>query len=172
VHFDDLSLEGEYAPWKSYGQSQIANLWIAREIEKRFWESWSSLLGCYPGSIATELLRHVPDKSKQTWASDEEKGRVWKSVEQGTATSVLAAVLLIQDVPRPTIFNETGAIVSIITSAICGSDLHFYLGFSGRPNVDHILGHEGLGYTSEAGSAVASLKIGDYVVIPDAVAHG
>ncbi|KAL4872812.1 hypothetical protein BDV12DRAFT_182814 [Aspergillus spectabilis] len=54
------------------------------------------------------------------------------------------------DMPLPTITNQTDAIVRITTSAICGSDLHFYHG-----------------YISEVGSAVSSLQVGDYVIIPD-----
>lgn len=33
-------------------------------------------------------------------------------------------------------------------------------------------GHEALGYISEIGSAVSSLSVGDYVVIPDTANHG
>ncbi|KAL4910560.1 hypothetical protein BDW74DRAFT_184438 [Aspergillus multicolor] len=56
------------------------------------------------------------------------------------------------DMPIPSIINQTDAIVRITTSAICGSDLHFYHGYTGAPNV---------------GDSVSSLQVGDYVIIPD-----
>lgn len=92
VHLDNLTLEGEYEPWKSYGQSKTANLWTAREIEKRFGAHGLHAWAVHPGSIATELQRHVSDEVKQGWAADKELAKIWKSVEQGAATTVLAAV--------------------------------------------------------------------------------
>ncbi|ETS77928.1 hypothetical protein PFICI_09990 [Pestalotiopsis fici W106-1] len=69
------------------------------------------------------------------------------------------------DLPMPSIVNETDVVVKITTSAICGSDLHFYHGYSA--DVPFALGHEAVGYISEIGSAVSSLSLGDYVIIPD-----
>ncbi|KAM3498104.1 hypothetical protein MY10362_008563 [Beauveria mimosiformis] len=71
------------------------------------------------------------------------------------------------DMPMPSIVNETDAVVRITSSAICGSDLHFYHGYGGSPNVPWGLGHEGVGYVSEIGDAVTSLNVGDYVIVPD-----
>ncbi|KAL3477465.1 alcohol dehydrogenase [Aspergillus californicus] len=71
------------------------------------------------------------------------------------------------DMPVPSIMNQTDAIVRITTSAICGSDLHFYHGYTGAADVPWGLGHEAVGYVSEVGDAVSSLQIGDYVIIPD-----
>ncbi|QKX61897.1 uncharacterized protein TRUGW13939_09053 [Talaromyces rugulosus] len=71
------------------------------------------------------------------------------------------------DMPVPSIVNQTDAIVRITASAICGSDLHFYHGFMGSPDVPWGLGHEAVGYVSEVGSAISGLRVGDYVIIPD-----
>ncbi|KAL4946701.1 hypothetical protein BDV06DRAFT_231780 [Aspergillus oleicola] len=71
------------------------------------------------------------------------------------------------DMPIPSIINQTDAVVRITTSAICGSDLHFYHGYTGAPNVPWGLGHEAVGYVSEVGDSVSSLQVGDYVIIPD-----
>lgn len=71
------------------------------------------------------------------------------------------------DMPVPSIVNQTDAIVRITTSAICGSDLHFYHGYTGAANVPWGLGHEAVGYVSEVGSSISSLQVGDYVIIPD-----
>ncbi|KAL2801559.1 hypothetical protein BJX63DRAFT_426659 [Aspergillus granulosus] len=92
VHFDNLTLEGEYEPWKAYGQSKTANLWIVREIEARFGSRGLHSWAVHPGSIVTELQRHVSDELRKQWAENEELGRHWKDVPQGAATTVLAAV--------------------------------------------------------------------------------
>ncbi|KAJ4205945.1 hypothetical protein NW759_014422 [Fusarium solani] len=92
VHFDNLNLEGEYEPWKAYGQSKTANLWTAREIEKRFGAHGLHAWAVHPGSISTELQRHVSEEVKQGWATDPELAKTWKNIEQGAATTVLAAV--------------------------------------------------------------------------------
>ncbi|KAL6409180.1 oxidoreductase [Ilyonectria robusta] len=92
VHLDNLTLEGEYEPWKSYGQSKTANLWTAREIEKRFGAQGLHAWAVHPGSIATELQRHVSEEVKRGWAANKELAKNWKSIEQGAATTVLAAV--------------------------------------------------------------------------------
>ncbi|PYH96617.1 alcohol dehydrogenase [Aspergillus ellipticus CBS 707.79] len=67
------------------------------------------------------------------------------------------------DVPVPSIVNQTDAIVRITSSAICGSDLHFYHGYMGSPDVPWGLGHEAVGYVSEVGNSISSLNVGDYV---------
>jgi threonine dehydrogenase-like Zn-dependent dehydrogenase len=76
------------------------------------------------------------------------------------------------DMSVPSIINETDVIVRITSSAICGSDLHFYHGYSGAADVPWGLGHEAVGYVSEVGSAVTSLSVGEYVIIPDNAEDG
>ncbi|RYP83252.1 hypothetical protein DL769_001448 [Monosporascus sp. CRB-8-3] len=88
-------------------------------------------------------------------------------VWQGNAYDVA-----VMDMPKPTIINETDAIVRISRAAICGSDLHIYRGTVGAMPAPYILGHEGIGYISELGSGVGSLSVGDAVIIPFAVDEG
>ncbi|CAG8026659.1 unnamed protein product [Penicillium olsonii] len=92
VHFDNLSLKGEYEPWKAYGQSKTANLWTAREIEKRFGAQGLHAWAVHPGSIATELQRHVSEEVQKGWSEDKTMAKIWKNIAQGAATTVLAAV--------------------------------------------------------------------------------
>jgi NAD(P)-dependent dehydrogenase (short-subunit alcohol dehydrogenase family) len=91
VHFGNLSLEGEYEPWKAYGQSKTANIWMAREVEKRYGSRGLHSWAVHPGNIATELQRHIPNQVKQAWADDSHLAKTWKNPEQGAATTVLAA---------------------------------------------------------------------------------
>ncbi|KDN71711.1 putative alcohol dehydrogenase GroES-like domain-containing protein [Colletotrichum sublineola] len=74
----------------------------------------------------------------------------------------------VHNLQRPTVIDETDAIVRITTSAICGSDLHVYRGFMGG-SPPWNMGHEAVGYVSQIGSAVSSFAVGDYVIIPDTV---
>ncbi|KAF9695722.1 hypothetical protein EKO04_006324 [Ascochyta lentis] len=71
------------------------------------------------------------------------------------------------DMPVPSVVAPADVIVRITSAAICGSDLHFYHGFAGAANVPWGLGHEAVGWVSEVGSAVSSLAVGDYVIVPD-----
>jgi hypothetical protein len=75
------------------------------------------------------------------------------------------------ELPRPSLLADTDAIVKIKIAGICGTDMHMYHGLRGA-GARWGLGHEALGVVSEIGSAVSSLAIGDYVVIPDNVDSG
>ncbi|KAI3527321.1 alcohol dehydrogenase GroES-like domain-containing protein [Colletotrichum filicis] len=79
--------------------------------------------------------------------------------------------MTVENIPMPTILNQTDAVVRITTSALCGSDLHVYRGYQGGAPPWN-MGHEAIGYISELGSAVSGLEVGDYVIIPDTVNHG
>ncbi|KAH8702318.1 dehydrogenase with different specificitie [Talaromyces proteolyticus] len=92
VHFDNLSLQGEYEPWKAYGQSKTANLWSANQIERLYGSKGLHAFSLHPGAIATGLLRHVSDQQKEEWNTDAYIQKYWKSPEQGAATTVWAAV--------------------------------------------------------------------------------
>ncbi|KAK5685780.1 hypothetical protein LTR17_026935 [Elasticomyces elasticus] len=78
--------------------------------------------------------------------------------------------VIVTNVPRPTIMEPTDVIVQMILSAICGTDLHIYHGLEGG-NPPWVMGHEGLGTVWDVGSAVETLKVGVYIVIPDSVAE-
>lgn len=92
VHLDNITLAGEYEPWKAYGQSKTALVWATNEIERRYGTHGLHAFSLHPGGIQTELLRHVSDEQKAAWASDDVLSNYWKSPEQGAATTVWAAV--------------------------------------------------------------------------------
>lgn len=35
IYFDDINLDKDYHPWKSYRQSKLANVLFSRELAKR-----------------------------------------------------------------------------------------------------------------------------------------
>lgn len=78
----------------------------------------------------------------------------------------------VETVPDPKILFSTDAIVRVVRSCICGSDLHPYHsmpaladGEAGRP-----MGHEYVGVVEELGSDVTGASVGDLVVVPFAYA--
>ncbi|OJJ35954.1 hypothetical protein ASPWEDRAFT_111381 [Aspergillus wentii DTO 134E9] len=78
----------------------------------------------------------------------------------------------IQDRPIPQIECPTDAVVKMMHSSICGTDLHILKGHV--PTVDHgrILGHEGVGTIVSLGSNVDGFFIGDIVLISCITACG
>lgn len=78
----------------------------------------------------------------------------------------------LDDVPEPTLEQDTDAIVRITTSAICGTDLHFVRGTMPGMKEGTILGHEAVGVVEQLGSEVRNLDIGDRVIVPSTIACG
>jgi threonine dehydrogenase-like Zn-dependent dehydrogenase len=62
----------------------------------------------------------------------------------------------------PKIIEPTDAIVRLTATCICGSDLWPYRGV--EPADHQVMGHEYVGVVEEIGSAVKTLKVGDFVV--------
>jgi alcohol dehydrogenase len=71
----------------------------------------------------------------------------------------------LQDRPRPQLAAATDAIVRVVRTTICGSDLHILKGDVSTCAPGRILGHEGIGTISEIGTGVTQFKIGDRVII-------
>jgi threonine dehydrogenase-like Zn-dependent dehydrogenase len=71
----------------------------------------------------------------------------------------------LEDRPTPTIGTPTDAIVRVVASCICGSDLWPYRGENpieaGSP-----IGHEIVGVVEEVGAEVTSFRPGDFVIAP------
>ncbi|MGW4954927.1 alcohol dehydrogenase catalytic domain-containing protein [Streptomyces parvulus] len=71
----------------------------------------------------------------------------------------------VEDRPDPKIAQPTDAVVRVVASCVCGSDLWPYASMpatgTGRP-----MGHEFLGVVEETGADVTGLSAGDLVVAP------
>ncbi|MDB5130835.1 MAG: zinc-dependent alcohol dehydrogenase family protein [Mucilaginibacter sp.] len=70
-----------------------------------------------------------------------------------------------EDKPKPTITKPTDAIVKILKTTICGTDLHIMKGDLPEVKDGRIIGHEGVGIIEEVGSGVSNFKPGDHVII-------
>lgn len=93
IQFGDFNLKKQgYTPFGAYGQSKIANVYMANEAERRYGDKGLHATSLHPGGIKTELARHLPAEfTDGAYASPDVVKRL-KSVEQGAATSVWAAV--------------------------------------------------------------------------------
>ncbi len=67
---------------------------------------------------------------------------------------------------EPRIEHPNDAIVRVLRSCICGSDLHLYHGLVPDTRVGHTFGHEFVGVVEEVGSSVQNLRPGDRVLVP------
>lgn len=71
----------------------------------------------------------------------------------------------LEERPKPQIQVPTDAIVRILKTTICGTDLHILKGDVPSCTPGRILGHEGVGVVEMTGSAVTGIKAGDHVLI-------
>ena len=94
VVFEDINYERrEYTPWEAYGQSKTANVLFAVEAAKRWAGDGITVNALHPGGIRTALQRYVSeeDLNRLRAQAGNDPSAVWKTVEQGAATSVLVA---------------------------------------------------------------------------------
>ncbi|MEX2411638.1 MAG: zinc-dependent alcohol dehydrogenase family protein [Candidatus Paceibacterota bacterium] len=77
-----------------------------------------------------------------------------------------------KDVAMPVIKKSTDAIVKIVKTTICGTDLGILHGKTPSVKPGTTLGHEGLGVIEEVGTGVINFKKGDRVIISCITACG
>ena len=92
IHAGNYNLDGQYNDWLAYGQSKTANIYMTNAIERKYGPKGLHGLAVHPGNIITSLQRHLQEDFVQMMRSDEKINRSFKSVEQGAATTVFAAV--------------------------------------------------------------------------------
>jgi len=71
----------------------------------------------------------------------------------------------VEDRPKPRIEDPGDAIVKVVKTTICGTDLHILKGDVATCKPGRILGHEGVGVVDSVGDAVAMFSPGDRVLI-------
>ena len=71
----------------------------------------------------------------------------------------------VEDRPKPEIAEPTDAIVKIVKTTICGTDLHILKGDVPTCTPGRILGHEGIGVVDKVGAAVTTFRAGDRVIV-------
>jgi NAD(P)-dependent dehydrogenase (short-subunit alcohol dehydrogenase family) len=106
VDLDDPNFERTtYEPFVAYGRSKTANILFAVAFDKRYRDRGVRAAAVHPGGIKTELGRYVEPGRMEKVVSEinqqlaaQGKGPFqWKSIPQGAATSVWAAVVATAD---------------------------------------------------------------------------
>ncbi|RWA12342.1 hypothetical protein EKO27_g2791 [Xylaria grammica] len=94
IVFDDFQLKepGVYTPWKGYGQSKLAQIYMANYVDRTFGPLGLHALSLMPGGIMSGLQKYVPEEVRASWDTTPEIRNFLKSPEQGAATTVLAAI--------------------------------------------------------------------------------
>ncbi len=96
MHFEDLNYkERPYDKWEAYGQSKTANILFAVAWTQQYGAEGITANALHPGGIATGLQKFLPLEEQRAMGWIDEQGNpnpLFKTVEQGAATSVWAAV--------------------------------------------------------------------------------
>jgi NAD(P)-dependent dehydrogenase (short-subunit alcohol dehydrogenase family) len=90
IAFDNLSGDRGYQPLTAYGQSKMANLLFAKELQRRFAGTRKTAYAVHPGVVDTNLARNLGPVLRGVAAAI--GPLVLKSVGEGAATAVFAAV--------------------------------------------------------------------------------
>jgi NAD(P)-dependent dehydrogenase (short-subunit alcohol dehydrogenase family) len=98
VEFDDINFDARaYDPWLAYGQSKTAEILFASAAAERWRQDGISVNFLHPGTIMTNLQRHLDDDALAWVGAKDESGNTldvppgWKTPAQGAATTALLA---------------------------------------------------------------------------------
>ncbi len=80
--------------------------------------------------------------------------------------------IVVDDVDDPILESATDAVIKIVSSSICGTDLRMLRGTMTGMKYGTILGHEAVGIVEKVGQSVSSVKPGDRVVVCSTIACG
>ena len=106
VDLEDPNFETTpYEPFVAYGRSKTANILFAVEFDRRYRHRGVRATAVHPGGIMTELARHMPEGAIEAFVQQVQEQRSaageaafeFKTVPQGTATSLWAALIAPSD---------------------------------------------------------------------------
>jgi alcohol dehydrogenase len=119
--------------------------------------------------ISPPLTQGVDESPAAAFIGPKPVSQARQSSTPGTTMRALVYIgpgeRALQEKPIPCIETPTDAVVRLIATTICGTDLHILKGDVPTVAPGRILGHEGVGVISEIGSSVSNLKVGDHVLI-------
>ncbi|KAI3337029.1 short chain dehydrogenase [Xylariaceae sp. AK1471] len=94
IMFDDFNIEkeGAYNPYTSYGQSKLAQIYMANYVDRNLGPKGLHALSLMPGGIDTNLAKYTPREVVENFKKDPVMYNWMKSPEQGAATTIVAAV--------------------------------------------------------------------------------
>jgi NAD(P)-dependent dehydrogenase (short-subunit alcohol dehydrogenase family) len=94
IRWDDVHFGHGYDRWLAYGQAKTANVLFAVHLDRLGRDRGVRAFALHPGSIMTNLLRHVPRDEWRAHGWLDEQGEptsYFKTPEAGAATQVWAA---------------------------------------------------------------------------------
>jgi NAD(P)-dependent dehydrogenase (short-subunit alcohol dehydrogenase family) len=94
IVFDDIHFRVRaYEPWLAYAQSKTANALFAVEANRRWADDGIAVNALMPGAIRSNLQRHLGavELERMEERMNQSTDFIWKTPEQGAATSVLLA---------------------------------------------------------------------------------
>ena len=90
---DNYNFEkGGYSHEAAYACSKLACTYLANEIDRRYGSEGLHATSVHPGGIGTNISRHLGPEFVQYIMSNEALVKILKSLEQGAATTVVAAI--------------------------------------------------------------------------------
>jgi NAD(P)-dependent dehydrogenase (short-subunit alcohol dehydrogenase family) len=119
VDLDDPGFERtSYDPWVAYGRAKTANVLFAVGLDRRLRDRGVRACAVHPGGIQTELGRHLTPEVLQTLMQRYPRREPisFKTVPQGAATSVWAAVVADPDMIGGR-YCEDCAVAQVVDSA-------------------------------------------------------
>ena len=134
INFDDLQRERRYERWTTYGQSKLANLLFARELQRRLAATSAETrsVAAHPGYSATRLQSTGPGAgggvASRAWTAMLSLGnRIYaQNAEMGALPQLYAATA--PDVPGgalvgPSSFDQMRGHPTLVGSTRAGSDM-------------------------------------------------
>jgi len=135
------------------------------------------LLFIYIALLVNKKVKKITKKLEQT--NEKAYNCIKNSTNKKTEDCFMKAYTYVKpglasfiDVDKPVIRKPTDAIVRIVKTTICGTDLHIIKGDVPACQSGTILGHEGIGIVEEVGEGVSNFKKGDKVLISCVCACG
>ncbi|UJR07181.1 hypothetical protein I4U23_011469 [Adineta vaga] len=95
IQFDDINWEKNYDKWLAYGQSKTGNILFALQLNKLYKSKGIQAFALNPGAIMTNLQNILSLEEQKSMGYFKEDGTLadfFKTVQQGAATSVYAAL--------------------------------------------------------------------------------
>jgi NAD(P)-dependent dehydrogenase (short-subunit alcohol dehydrogenase family) len=102
INFDDLQGERRYQRWRAYGQSKLANLMFAFELQHRASAAGAKLesMAAHPGYAATNLQTAGPEIAAERWGMAVANRVIAQSADMGALPTLYAAT--VPDLPGGT----------------------------------------------------------------------
>ncbi|CAF1520458.1 unnamed protein product [Adineta ricciae] len=95
INWEDIQWEQNYDKWLAYGQSKTANILFALQMNELYKSKGICSFALNPGAIMTNLQNVLSKEEQQSMGYFKDDGSLadfFKSVQQGAATSVYAAL--------------------------------------------------------------------------------